>query len=308
MFQRADVSLGVDAQRSVEDCLIMFAVWLVEKLDVQCRTAKAYVSTVRAWHARRFGEMLPGYAPVRLRAVFRGMRRLAGVKVKRRRRGVRTQLLSAALRGCLGDSLDDMSIRAACEVAFCGLLRVSEYTTKGKGSVRAEKVPLVRDVSFRQEAGELVSTVRVCPSKKGERCQGKTVPLELRDGKLLQPATALWRMLRARDATPDEPLFMYRGEPLRAGMMNKMVKWLMQSVGEDPAVYGSHSLRIGGASAALAAGVPPETIRILGRWDSSVYEIYCRLSRQSASRVGAVVASTPFQDFEGEFEDEELIR
>ena len=44
--------------------------------------------------------------------------------------------------------------------------------------------------------------------------------------------------------------------------------------------------------AALAAGVPPEAIRVLGRWDSEVYEIYMRLSRQVALRLGAAVAST----------------
>ena len=39
---------------------------------------------------------------------------------------------------------------------------------------------------------------------------------------------------------------------------------LMQSIGLDPARFGAHSLRIGGATAALAAGVPPSMIRIIG--------------------------------------------
>ena len=56
----------------------------------------------------------------------------------------------------------------------------------------------------------------------------------------------------------------------------------------------------------MAAGVPPETIRITGRWDSEVYAIYCRISRQAALRLGVAAASTPFDDFEGEFVDDEL--
>lgn len=59
------------------------------------------------------------------------------------------------------------------------------------------------------------------------------------------------------------------------------VKQCMEAVGEDPRCYGAHSLRIGAATAALAAGVAPQQIRALGRWSSDVYEIYCRLSLHS---------------------------
>jgi len=306
--QRADTAAGLMAQRAVEDVLIMFAVWLVEKRDVQPKTAKAYVSTVRAWHARRYGEMLPGFVAMRLKAVLKGMKRVRQVRGRRRRRGVRTQLLAQALAQSLGESLDDATLRAACETAFCGLLRVSEYTVRGKGRFNKGKLPTVGDVAFsKDEEGALLATVMVSPSKKGDKSKGKSVPVQLRDGTMLRPATSLLRMLRMRRAQPDEPLFVYKGEPLRAATMSSVVKWLMQSVGEDPAAYASHSLRIGGASAALAGGVPPEVIRIMGRWDSAVYEIYCRLSRQAACKVGATVASTAFNDFEGEFANEELL-
>ena len=58
----------------------------------------------------------------------------------------------------------------------------------------------------------------------------------------------------------------------------------MQAAGRPPALYGANSLRIGGATAALAAGVTPELIRLIGRWSSDVYEIYCRLSAQVTRR------------------------
>ena len=70
---------------------------------------------------------------------------------------------------------------------------------------------------------------------------------------------------------------------------------------------GAHSLRIGGASAAFAAGIEPSAIRLAGRWSSDVYEIYVRLSRQAASRLGRVIGSSAFEDLErGEFISEEL--
>ena len=81
----------------------------------------------------------------------------------------------------------------------------------------------------------------------------------------------------------------------------------MGAIGQDAARYGAHSLRIGGATAALAAGVEPSMIRLLGRWSSDVAEIYMRISRQAASKVSALVGSTGFDDLERHtFRSEEL--
>ena len=46
---------------------------------------------------------------------------------------------------------------------------------------------------------------------------------------------------------------------------------------------------------------------MMGRWSSDVYEIYCRLSRQSAAGMAAVIGSTAFEDVEREaFVDDDL--
>ena len=53
----------------------------------------------------------------------------------------------------------------------------------------------------------------------------------------------------------------------------------------------------------------PATIRAAGRWSSDIYEIYCRISRQSAASVTSLIGSTPFEDLErgATFVGEELI-
>ena len=65
-------------------------------------------------------------------------------------------------------------------------------------------------------------------------------------------------------------------------------------------------MRIGGATAALAAGVPPALIRIMGRWSSDVYEIYCRMSEQSALGVGRAISSAEVATLEEGFHEEHL--
>jgi hypothetical protein len=85
------------------------------------------------------------------------------------------------------------------------------------------------------------------------------------------------------------------------------VKTLMSNLGLDPARFGAHSLRIGGATAAAAAGVPPSVIRVMGRWNSDIFEIYTRLTQQAAARMTGVIGSTAFDDLErGAFHTEEL--
>ena len=87
-----------------------------------------------------------------------------------------------------------------------------------------------------------------------------------------------------------------------------MVKYLMASQGEDARLFGAHSLRIGGATAALAAGIQPATIRLLGRWSSDCYQLYVRMTRQAASSVGVAIGSTSFDDIERRaYTSEELV-
>ena len=309
MVQRATVFDGHAAQRQVEDHLILFAVWLVDARGVAPSTAKAYISTVRAWHGRRFGDMLPSYAAVRLKAVFKGMRALKGHPERNRRgRAIKTQHLATGLAQAFGSSPEGLCATAALSLAFCGLLRVSEYAAVSAAGFDKRKQPRVCDVRFGADEYGEYAAVLVNPSKKGQQSKGKSTEVVVRDGELLQPVAALKAMLRSRKVTTaDEPLFMWRGRPLTRHTVTQLVRLTMEAAGQPPKSYNSHGLRIGGATAALAAGVPPESIRIMGRWDSDVYQIYCRMSRQVAMRVGSVIASTPFDDLVDAFNDEDLM-
>ena len=309
MMQMASPWQGVAAQRKVEDLLILFVVWLVEVRGVAAATARGYVSTVRAWHGRRFGPMLPSYSTVRLRAVLKGAASIRPPRERVEREGMPTQVLARGLRVGFGNTLDDVSATAALELAFCGLLRVSEYAaaSRSRAAYSKSRLPKVSDLSFgRDEHGDFAQ-VWVWPRKKGVVSAGKRVPVIVRDGCLLRPVNSLRRMMAMRDAADDSPLFCVGGRPLVVADVNRLVKLVARAAGVDPAPFSSHSLRIGGATAALAAGMSPLTIRIMGRWDSDVYRVYCKLSRQSALRVGAVIASTPFDVVAGAFGDEDLL-
>ena len=281
-------------------------------------TAMKYVYEVQGWASRLpfgGGRVGGGIDLARLRGMVRSMRRELGDAVKRPRYGVRTQHLAAAMEGKLsGGTAEEANWRAALAVGFCGLLRGGELGISDGDAWRAELHLTRADVTFfRDEEGVLHATLMMRPLKKSPGMR-KTVPVVLRSGgSLLDPVEELWQLFQ-RDVVPQEawaetPLFRDPRTLLafRVSHVRSVVQWLMQAVGEDPKRFGAHSLRIGGATAALAAGVLPASIRLLGRWASDVAEVYMRISRQASSRLSALVGSTRFDDLERQtFRTEEL--
>ena len=133
-------------------------------------------------------------------------------------------------------------------------------------------------------------------------------------GSLLDPVRLMHRMIELDPVPADQaaltPLFRRAsGSSIRVREVRGMVQQLMATLGLDPRRFGAHSLRIGGATAALAAGMSAAAIRAAGRWSSDVYRIYCRLSRQSAAGVATTIGSTAFEDLERgvQFVDDELV-
>ena len=81
----------------------------------------------------------------------------------------------------------------------------------------------------------------------------------------------------------------------------------MGGLGLEPMRFGAHSLRIGGASAGLAAGLSEAALRAAGRWSSDVYQLYARASVEALRAMATVIGSTSFTDVEREFVEEELL-
>eukprot|EP00644_Phytophthora_capsici_P006589 jgi/Phyca11/52783/gw1.36.568.1 len=59
--------------------------------------------------------------------------------------------------------------------------------------------------------------------------------------------------------------------------MTAAIKRAAVDIGEQPAEYGTHSLRSGGATALFAEGVDRLAIKHFGRWSSDCYERYARM-------------------------------
>lgn len=304
------------SEKLAEELLVMrFACWLVEERGVDPETARKYVSGVQAWHERRFGIRLAGgLRMARLPAMLKGMvRKQGGRRPRTLRKGVRPRTLRRAMRECLGgDSAAEANWAAALTVGFCGLLRGAELGLGPRKRWTAAECLTRADVSFRTQRGRRYAVLMMRPCKNDKVEQGKTVPLLLpAGGRYLDPVAALERLF-ALDLVPEEekartPLFREAsGAAFTTRRIRAVVKALMAAVGEDPRLFGAHSLRIGGATAALAKGVPAMVIRAMGRWSSEIYEIYCRASDEAVLRFGVAIASADYEDLESEFHEQEF--
>ncbi len=199
--------------------------------------------------------------------------------------------------------------RAALCFGLVGLCRGCEFALDGRESFQTSQHLVPGDVDFFDHEGVRHASVRMRKRKDLRVLRGKhSRVLIAGGGGHIDAARELerWMIRRQQLGLPrDGPLFCFSdGRAISVGDVRGEVRRVMQAAGQPPECFGAHSLRIGGATAALAAGVPPQLIRLMGRWSSDVYEIYCRLSAQAALRVGTAIGSATVTPLGPRFETE----
>ena len=124
---------------------------------------------------------------------------------------------------------------------------------------------------------------------------GKGVDIYLgRTDEDLCPVAALLAYLAVRGKEPG-PLFrLSDGRLLTKQIFIEKVRAALSVLGYDYTSYAGHSFRIGAATTAAACGIEDSLIKILGRWESSAYQLYVRSSRQTLKSVSKrLVAQVP---------------
>ena len=170
-------------------------------------------------------------------------------------------------------------VRASISAAVYGLLRAGEFTVKP-----GKDVPLLRsDVTWFADRVELKLRV----SKTDIFRQGVTVTLWKNDSSTC-PFTNLKDVYDNSPVKhPQAPLFQdEQGQALTYKAIVKAVKVLADECGFNPKSFSGHSFRIGGATTMGILKFPPEVIRQLGRWESTCYQRYVRVSPMQLRQVG----------------------
>lgn len=311
-----DPNASLKAKLHEEMLCMQFVCELVQDRDIRPTTAANYLGHVQGFHAKRCGVKLCGGLKLsRLPAMLKGLRRLLPQAGRAIRRGIAPQTLKLAMDIVL-DPKDPLhaNIRAALAVALQGLLRSAEYSrdaSKKQSLAKImEKLPSREDVSV-LDWEKLV--LMVCPCKNMHHLSGKTVPLVIGAGGSYVDSVAEVRNLLQVDKVRDsaaQPLYqvpLFRdpstGLPLSGDYLREVIRDLMIAVGEDPTEFGTHSLRIGGATALFAGGATPTVIRTMGRWSSDCYRLYVRACYEQSLEWTRKCGSTKVTDIAADYDE-----
>ena len=175
-------------------------------------------------------------------------------------------------------SFNNILFTACAFLAFFGLLRVSEFTAPAPNSKK--RGLRLSNVALQADRAELT----LLDTKTDKSEQGVLVVIA-KQGSHPCPVRWLAEYVRRRPVSTQDDLFFVLEEnsPISAVWFRSMLKEWCGSGGQR-GDYNTHSLRIGGATAAWAAGLSEGEIQRMGRWTSRCFMRYIKPdSRQLAA-------------------------
>ncbi|KAJ7760576.1 DNA breaking-rejoining enzyme [Mycena metata] len=235
-------------------------------------TVENKLSAVRAWHIlnnRRYNGGL------RLNYVLKGVENLAPDSLPPR------PPVTLEMIRFLAENLDftnpfDCCVFAAAVVAFWGQCRLGELLSATERSFDPEVTPVVSHVGPSCTRGG--SRTLHLPNTKTRGKKGDDVFLSRQRG-AADPVDALNAHIAANHLLPGDPLFSYRARS--GGILALTKRKFLARCNEVWSKFGlprltGHCFRIGGTTELLLAGVPPDIVKLMGRWSSDAFLRYWR--------------------------------
>ena len=226
------------------------------------------------------------------------------------------EMIMAAQRFLDQSSVEGYMTVSAMKIAYCCLLRKSEYLfqlktrhhLKGRCVLFVHRMPgggeVTVDSSRASSCGLSSDTlyeivIDVLSAKNDAMGSGHRMAflrVRLQDRPSGQPfdlAEDMWRYAVWARPTPEGPFFVYRSSiRLSYHVFTNNIKKTAGLMGFNRDFFSTHSLRIGGASALAAAGVPDYIIQTMGRWKSLAFLMYIRLASSAYNAALAKMCNT----------------
>ena len=228
---------------------------------VSCKTLKVYLSGIRLADIER-GTADPSKS-IPSHLVCRGIHRQQGDN-QRTRLPITINLLRVLkeqLRiSTIYTLLEQRMLWALFTVAFYGFFRASEL------------IPGLCWSNIALSSAQM--SITLVQSKTDPFCHGSTIHL-FPTGSSTCPIEAMTVYARQFETSSNNPVFRAgKFQPLTQKKLNRILRNLLQQGGLNHVDCSSHSFRIGAATTAAAAGLPPWLIKALGRWHSDAYLAY----------------------------------
>ena len=286
-----------DSLPQEESLFLDFAVHVALHGGKAAGTLQQYLSAVRSQHLV-LGFPDPTRPMLRLWMAMDGLRKRQGGP-KRKRPATPEMLRWLRNKLDIQKRRDDAMLWCAMAMAYFFLLRASEYVApdqsgsdNGKG-VRALDLVARKEgtqvKSFR-DADEVALCIRGSKTDQLNRGEWRN-HFRTPEGELCVVAALEAYERHAPECfttKESDRLFRWGSGPyLLRGEVQATLEAAAMAVGADPGTIGTHSLRIGGASALWAAYKDSALVRRWGRWSSDAFHGYLWESREGARGVAS---------------------
>ena len=190
--------------------------------------------------------------------------------------------LHVVLDGKLFGSYKDILMKAACSLAFFGLLRCGEFTTYCN-AFDPDCNKCLGEITFEFSKDQPVAMqLFLRASKTDPLRQGCTIRYFSVDA-MSGPVKSLYKFLQLRlqlNREPRSPLFrLPDSAPFTRGFFLDMLSTACQQAGFCPEGFSGHSFQVGAATVCARKNIAEHFIQTMGRWSSSSYKEYIRVDK-----------------------------
>jgi len=235
-----------------------------------------YVAAIRSRHVDS-GRAIDTFESPTIKRLLAGAASLFAT-VKREKMPISRQTLEKVVTNV--NTKCDANIDAAFTLAWSGMLRMGEITypatavkTRGDDFARHHVTRSAIKVSANLDS----MTLTLPRSKTDKSHQGVKIFIAA-TGDSVCPVAAMVRLLN-RDEQPDNaPLFNLNGEAFTTAAAKRLLSARLLAAGVPPNGYTNHSFRRGSAQHAKDCGFHDSQIQLLGRWTSSAFKAYVKVS------------------------------
>lgn len=238
---------------------------------IKSTTIRTYLSGIKAWHLFHNFEY-PHQATPRVEAILKAAAKLElREEPKEKKNPVLISHLFNLLETLSDGKLENQVAYTVALVAFWGMARLGELL---KTSAKADQVK-VKDVIWGGKMEFL--KIRIRGAKTAAVGEIQEIHCQ-KQPSLLDPVSAIQRLVEQTRANDDDPLFSYPCGDRRVTLTKARCQTIFEEVWSrrTNTKLTGHSFRVGGASLRWNLKYPLETIVKVGRWKSKAYKLYIR--------------------------------
>ena len=299
--------ISADCSRAEQSRMLgLFAAYCYEYKGNAASTIANKIAAVRWYHVHHGGVELPHH-PIEA-SIIKALQKLSGGT--KPRHGMYLSAILSAYEGICSQGAKAAFIWHGVLAAYFLLARTSELFRSASGDKGLKYCVVREDVTFYSagaatpiSSAHTADEVRVVirRSKTDQPGDGSTRSLRANGGGLNDPVACFaWLLRHSHSGSPTQPL-MTIGSARGPHVITRyevatLVKDIAARAGLVPALYSTHSMRIGAATTLAHAGLEPRLIMLAGRWRSTAFMVYVRDNLEDFRRISDSLASTRLVD------------